>query len=116
MYLYKKIMVHKFKNQKKLQLANPWLVIDFFKKPVITEKTTKFIEQKKYTFDVDSQLTKKQIKKIFEYYYGMKCQSIKTHRIRKNSQKPIKRVMLCFYKNQKIPIFQSFPQKLKING
>ena len=106
-------MVNKFKNCKKLQLDSPWLVIDFFKKPVITEKTTKLIEQKKYTFDVDAQLTKKQIKKIFEYYYDTKCQSIKTHRIRKNSHKPIKRVMLCFYKNQKIPIFQSFTKKIK---
>lgn len=106
-------MVNKFKNNKKLQLTSPWLVIDFLKKPVITEKTTKFIEQKKYTFNVDSQLTKKQIKKIFEYYYGMKCQSIKTLRYRKAMpNKPIKRVMLCFYKNQKIPIFQNFTQKL----
>lgn len=103
----------KFKNRKKLQLASPWLVIDFFKKPVITEKTTKLIEQKQYTFDVDSQLTKKQIKKIFEYYYDTKCQSIKTHRVYSlNPNKPIKRVMLCFSKNQKIPIFQSFTQKL----
>ena len=107
-------MVNKFKNRKKLQLASPWLVIDFFKKPVITEKTTKFIEQKQYTFDVDSQLTKKQIKKIFEYYYDIKCRSIKTHRIQKNSPKPLKRVILCFYKNQKIPIFQSFIRKLNL--
>lgn len=105
-------MVNKFKNRKKLQLASPWLVIDFFQKPVITEKTTKLIEQKQYTFDVDSQLTKKQIKKIFEYYYDTKCQSIKTHRIQKKSNKPIKRVILCFSKNQKIPIFESLIQKL----
>ena len=107
-------MVNKFKNRKKLQLASPWLVIDFVKKPVITEKTTKFIEQKQYTFDVDAQLTKKQIKKIFEYYYDIKCRSIKTHRIQKNSPKPLKRVILCFYKNQKIPIFQSFIRKLNL--
>lgn len=103
-------MVNKFKNYKKLQRNQK--IFDFIKKPVITEKTTKFIEQKQYTFDVDSQLTKKQIKKIFEYYSGIQIQSIKTHRIQKNSHKPIKRVMLCFSKNQKIPIFQNFIQKL----
>ena len=91
-------------------------IFDFLKRPVITEKATKRIEQKQYTFDVDSQLTKKQIQKIFEYYYGMNIKSIKTHRIRKkNSSKPIKRVILCFSKNHGSPsglFFQNFLQEL----
>lgn len=76
---------------------------DFFKKPVITEKTTKLIEQKQYTFDVDSRLTKKQIKEFFEDYYAIQVKSIKTHRIVKKNFKPIKRVVLRF--NQEISIF-----------
>ena len=91
-------------------------MFDFLKRPVITEKATKRIEQKQYTFDVDSQLTKKQIQKIFEYYYGIHIKSIKTHRIRqKNSSKPIKRVILCFSKNQVAPsglFFKNFLQEL----
>lgn len=86
-------------------------IFDFLKRPVITEKATKLIEQKQYTFDVDSQLTKKQIRKIFEYYYGSSIKSIKTHRIGLSTngrQKPIKRVILCFSKNQEIPIFKNF--------
>ena len=59
-------------------------IFDFLKKPVITDKTTKLIEQKQYTFDVDSQLTKKQIKEFFEDYYAIQVKSIKTHRIVKN--------------------------------
>lgn len=88
-------------------------IFDFLKRPVITEKATKLIEQKQYTFDVDSQLTKKQIKKIFEYYYGIHIKSIKTHRIgKKNISKPIKRVILCFSKNQEsLDIFKNFVQK-----
>ena len=86
-------------------------IFDFLKRPVITEKATKLIEQKQYTFDVDSRLTKKQIQKIFEYYYGISIKSIKTHRIgKKNIPKPIKRVILCFSKNQEIPIFKNFVQ------
>lgn len=85
-------------------------LFDFLKKPVITDKTTKLIEHKIYTFDVDSQLTKKQIKEIFENFYGLPIQSIKTHRIAKkkkrfyNKLKPVKRVFLCFENKQEIPI------------
>ena len=96
--------MHKIKLSKK--------IFDFLKKPVITEKATKRIEQKHYTFDVDSQLTKKQIKKIFENYYGISIKSIKTHRLKKkNTSKPIKRAILSFSKNHEIPIFKNFVQK-----
>ena len=82
-------------------------IFDFLKRPVITEKATKLIEQKQYIFDVDSQLTKKQIQNIFEYYYGTSIKSIKTHRIGGRQHKPLKRVILCFSKNQEIPIFKN---------
>lgn len=54
--------------------------IDFLKKPVITEKATKFIEQKQYIFDVHPKLTKTQMKKILQSYYGKKIKSIRTQR------------------------------------
>lgn len=79
--------------QKKIQK-----LVDFLKKPVLTEKTTKYLEQKQYTFEVDVQLTKTQIKKIFEQYYGLKIQSIKTYRIHSFSR-PKKRVRLHFVDN-----------------
>ena len=91
-------------------------IFDFLKRPVITEKATKLIEQKQYTFDVDSQLTKKQIQSIFKYYYGSSIKSIKTHRIGSGRQKPIKRVILCFSKNQEIPIFKNFVRTDPLKG
>ena len=91
-------------------------IFDFLKRPVITEKATKLIEQKQYTFDVDSQLTKKQIQSIFEYYYGSSIKSIKTHRIGGGRQKPIKRVILCFSQNQEIPILKNFVRKDPLKG
>lgn len=96
-------------------------LFDFLKKPVITDKTTKLIEHKIYTFDVDSQLTKKQIKEIFENFYGFPIQSIKTHRIAKKKKrsfkynklktdKPVKRALLCFENKQEIPILRNLTQ------
>ena len=79
--------------QKKIQK-----LVDFLKKPVLTEKTTKYLEQKQYTFEVDVHLTKTQIKKIFEHYYGLKIHSIKTYRIHSLSR-PKKRVRLHFVDN-----------------
>lgn len=72
-------------------------MFDFLKKPIMTEKAIKQIEKNVYTFDVDVQLTKKQIKKIFEELYSIRISSIKTHRLtpRKKGQKPLKRALLC---------------------
>lgn len=87
-------------------------LFDFLKKPVITDKTTKLIERKIYTFDVNPQLTKNQIKDVFENFYGFKIQSINTYRLSNkkkrlyNKSKPAKRVLLCFKNNQEIPILK----------
>lgn len=79
-------------------------IFNFLRRPIITAKTTKLIEKKQYVFDVNFQLTKKQIKQIFEKYYGVPIKSIKTfRRYEKNKKSPNKRVILCFL-NQ-IPIF-----------
>ena len=72
-------------------------MFDFLKKPIITEKTTRLIEQKQYVFDVDLKLNKYQIKKTFENYYGISIESIRTY---KNKNR--KRAILCFKKE--IPI------------
>lgn len=82
-------------------------IFDFLKKPIITNKTTKLIQKKQYVFDVNLQLTKKQIKQIFEKYYGIPIKSIKTFRRYKNKKSPNKRVILCF-PNQ-IPISNQIP-------
>nr|AYC64144.1 ribosomal protein L23 [Johnson-sea-linkia profunda] len=87
-------MISKKKSQK---------LVDFLKKPVLTEKTTKFLEQKQYTFEVDVQLTKTQIKQIFEQYYGRKIKSVQTNRVQsvglKSLIRPRKRVRLHFVDN-----------------
>ena len=87
-------MISQKKSQKLVELK----LIDFLKKPILTEKTTKFFEQKQYTFEVDIQLTKTQIKQIFEQYYGKKIKSVKTNRVR-SLCRPRKRVRLHFVDN-----------------
>ena len=41
-------------------------MIDLLKYPVITEKSTRFLENNQYTFDVDLRLTKTKIKSTNE--------------------------------------------------
>ena len=76
------------------------MVFSYLKKPVLTEKTTKLIEKKQYTFDVDPKLTKKQIKKVFQENYNIQVKSINTYRIKKKLKK---RVIIHFL--DKIQIF-----------
>jgi len=89
-------------------------IFDFLKKPIITEKSTKLLEQKQYTFDVDCKLTKKQIRKIFENYYNIKVKSIKTYRVKKKDKnkkypiiKPKKRAIIHCFEYEEILIFKN---------
>nr|BBD21594.1 50S ribosomal protein L23 [Rhipidosiphon lewmanomontiae] len=77
-------------------------IFNFLKQPIITDKTMKLFEQKQYVFDVSLQLTKKQIKQIFEEYYESPVKSIKTFRKKKKSLN--KRIILRFKK--KISIYK----------
>nr|AOP19112.1 ribosomal protein L23 [Halimeda discoidea] len=67
------------------------MLFDFIKQPIITEKTTRLIEKNYYVFDVDVKLKKNQIKTIFENYYGIAIESIRTYK-----NKKYKRVILRF--------------------
>lgn len=75
------------------------MFFDLVKKPIITEKTTRLMEQKQYVFDVDVKLNKYQIKKILENYYGITVESIRTYK-----KKKFKRAILSF--KEAIPIFE----------
>lgn len=87
-------------------------LFDSIKKPVVTEKTIRLSEKKQYIFDVDRLLTKIQIKKIFETYYGIQVKSIKTYNLAKKKKyakqyyyKSKKRIIICC--NASIPIFKN---------
>jgi large subunit ribosomal protein L23 len=51
------------------------------KRPVITEKTTKMMEENKYCFVVDPKANKTQIKQAIEVIFNVKVQSVNTTNI-----------------------------------
>ena len=55
-------------------------MIDLVKHLVITEKATRLLDNNQYTFEVDSKLTKLQIKKLISSIYEVDVIAVNTHR------------------------------------
>ena len=55
-------------------------MIDLVKYLIITEKSTRLMENNQYTFEVDMKLTKPQIKKLINEFYQVKVLAVNTHR------------------------------------
>ncbi|WP_077616516.1 50S ribosomal protein L23 [Caenibacillus caldisaponilyticus] len=51
---------------------------DIIKRPVITERSTELMEQKKYTFIVDRRANKSEIKRAVEEIFGVKVAKVNT--------------------------------------
>lgn len=49
------------------------------KKPIITDKTTKFLENNQYCFQVDPRVNKQSIKEAIEYIFDVKVTKINTY-------------------------------------
>ena len=60
--------------------SNKKSLIDLIRNPIITDKTTKLIEENQYTFTVNRQANKKQIKQAIEYVFNVSVKSINTCR------------------------------------
>nr|ASN77498.1 Ribosomal protein L23 [Pedinophyceae sp. YPF-701] len=56
------------------------MMIDLVKRPVLTEKSVRLIENNQYTFDVNPKLKKSQIKDLIESIFSVKVIGINTHR------------------------------------
>lgn len=89
-------------------------MIQLLRYPVLTEKSLKFLELDKYTFDIDVKLTKLQIKKLIEKTFDVKVTSVNTHIPPKKSRrigltrgsKPlIKRVIVKLKQGQSLQLF-----------
>lgn len=57
---------------------NPQNLIDLIKYPIITDKATKLLESNQYSFAVNPQATKPDIKIAIEYLFAVKVKSINT--------------------------------------
>ncbi len=51
---------------------------DIIRKPIVTEKSMAEMENKKYTFEVDKNATKIEIKSAIEEIFGVKVQRVNT--------------------------------------
>lgn len=56
------------------------MIIDLVKRPILTEKSVRLIENNQYTFDVDPKLTKPQIKQLIESIFSVNVVGVNTHR------------------------------------
>ncbi|MFC5401825.1 50S ribosomal protein L23 [Cohnella soli] len=54
---------------------------DLIKRPVITERTSDFIEQRKYVFEVDLKANKTEIKQAIESIFKVKVTGVNTLRM-----------------------------------
>jgi large subunit ribosomal protein L23 len=54
-------------------------MIDQIHYPEFTDKCRALIEWNQYTFDVDTSLTKPEIKQFIEYYFNVNVVSVNTH-------------------------------------
>ena len=54
------------------------LLIDLIKKPIITDKTTKILENNQYCFAVNRYANKSEIKQAIEYVFNVKVKKINT--------------------------------------
>ena len=61
------------------------VLLNIIKKPIITDKTTKLLENNQYCFQVDPRVDKLKIKKAIEYIFDVKVKKVNTY------HKPLKK-------------------------
>ncbi len=83
--------------------------------PIFTEKSTRILENNQYTFDVDPNLSKQEIRQFVEDNFQVKVVSINTHRPPRKARRlgqfqgfrpKVKRVMLTLRSGDSIPFFE----------
>lgn len=56
------------------------MMIDVVKYPILTEKSVRLMDANQYTFDMDSRLTKTQIKEVIKEAFNVSVVAVNTHR------------------------------------
>nr|AND48290.1 ribosomal protein L23 [Eosphagnum rigescens] len=88
--------------------------MDEIKYPVLTEKTIRLLEKNQYTFDVDQEYTKTEIKKWIEGFSGVEVIKMNSHRPPRKKRRigPIighsvryKRMIITLRSGYSIPLF-----------
>ena len=91
-------------------------LLDFIKYPIITDKTTKEIEENIYVFAVSKKANKLEVKKAIEYTFNVKVKKINTLnipiKVRKvgkftGTTKQYKKAIIKLHNNYKINLFDN---------
>ncbi|KAG6539929.1 hypothetical protein Mapa_018771 [Marchantia paleacea] len=86
------------------------------KYPVLTEKTIRLLEKNQYSFDVNIDSNKTQIKKWIELFFNVKVISVNSHRLPKKKKKigtttgytvRYKRMIIKLQSGYSIPLFSN---------
>ena len=89
-------------------------LIDFVKYPIITEKSTNLLEKNQYTFLVDKQITKPEIKKVLEFLFDVNVTKVSVQKLPLKSKRiglnfgyktQYKKAIIRLRKTEKINIF-----------
>ncbi|SFU68732.1 50S ribosomal protein L23 [Alicyclobacillus macrosporangiidus] len=54
---------------------------DLIKRPIITERSTELMEERKYVFEVDRRANKTEIRQAIEKLFGVKVEQVNTMRV-----------------------------------
>nr|QWW93147.1 ribosomal protein L23 [Fossombronia mylioides] len=90
--------------------------MDQVKYPVLTEKTIRLLEKNQYSFDVNIDTNKTEIKKWIELFFKVKVININSHRLPKKKKKigtitgytvRYKRMIIKLQPGYSIPLFSN---------
>jgi large subunit ribosomal protein L23 len=54
---------------------------DLIKRPIITERTTELMEERKYVFEVDKRANKTEVRQAIEKLFGVKVEKVSTVKV-----------------------------------
>jgi large subunit ribosomal protein L23 len=84
--------------------------------PILTEKTIRLLEKNQYSFDVNVQSNKTEIKKWIELFFNVKVLGVNSHRLPRKARKigaitgytiRYKRMIITLKSGYSIPLFSS---------
>ena len=93
-------------------MKNPYEIV---KRPIITEKTTQLIEERKYTFEVAKGANKIEIKEAVEKIFEVKVLAVNTINVRKKRRKvgkyeglrpAVRKAIVTLAEGQKLDVFE----------
>lgn len=88
---------------------------DIIKKPVITEKSMRLMEDNKYTFIVDKRANKPEIRKAVEELFNVKVKKVNTMRVKGKTKRvrntvgrtpEVKKAIVTLQEGDKIELFE----------